>query len=122
MKNLAIRFRTLENGEIRHIDLNSFNLSCKTPVKVLDINEDLSGDVTSKFIDYTQQINRNLIGKAFRNNIFLRGVPENGLDTISRYPETTICTDRSVSYIFSLLPEPRALFQIFVSFGVKNYF
>ena len=92
LKNLRIYFRTFKNKNIRHINVSSFDFSCKTPVKVLDVNEDLTGEVTSKFIDYTHQMNRNLIGKAFKNHVFLRSVPENDLDTIARYPETTICT------------------------------
>jgi penicillin V acylase-like amidase (Ntn superfamily) len=92
LKNLRIYFRTFKNKKIRYINVSSFDFSCKKPVKVLDVHEDLSGEVTSKFIDYTHQMNRNLIGKAFRNHVYLRSVPENDLDTISRYPETTICT------------------------------
>jgi penicillin V acylase-like amidase (Ntn superfamily) len=94
LKNLCIYFLTLKNKKIRYINVSSFDFSCKTPVKVLDVHEDLSGDVTSKFMDYTQQINRNFIGKAFKNHVFLRNVPENNLDIISRYPESTICTDK----------------------------
>jgi len=94
IKNLRIYFRTLANQKIRYINLKSFDFSCKTPVKVLDIHADLSGDVTKKFIDYTQQINRKLIGNAFKKIPQLGGIPENVLDAISHYPETTICTNK----------------------------
>jgi choloylglycine hydrolase len=97
IKNLLVYFRTFANQKIRHINLRSFDFSCKTPVKVLDVQTDLSGDVTKNFIDYTQQINRKLIGNAFKKtyvNPELSGMPEEVLDAISRYPETTICTDR----------------------------
>ena len=63
----------------------------------MDIQTDLSGDVTKNFIDYTQQFNRKLIGNAFKKTYVspeLSGMPEEVLDAISRYPETTICTDR----------------------------
>jgi len=90
IKNLKVFFHTRGNKQIRYFALSSFDFSCKTPVKVLDIPTDQSGDVTKKFIDYTQQINRKLIGNA---SIF-GSLPENVLDAISQYPETTICTDR----------------------------
>jgi choloylglycine hydrolase len=97
INNLRIYFRTFANQKIRHFNLKSFDFSCKTPVKILDIQTDLSGDVTKNFIDYTQQINRKLIGNAFKKSSVLpelSGLPEEVLDAISRYPETTICTDK----------------------------
>jgi len=49
VKNLSVFFRTLENQNIRYFSLKSFDLSCATPVKVLDVNTELSGDITDKF-------------------------------------------------------------------------
>jgi hypothetical protein len=63
-------------------------------MKVLNIHTDLSGDVTNNLIDYTQKINRNLIENSFKKIPFLRNTPDNELDRISRYPESTICTDK----------------------------
>ena len=97
IKNLRIYFRTFANQNIRYINLKSFDFSCKTPVRVLDVQTDLSGNVTKNFIDYTQQINRKLIGNAFKKvsvHPEATELPEEVLDAISRYPETTICTDR----------------------------
>jgi len=37
IQNLRIYFHTLENGQIRHIDLSSFDFPCKAPVKDLTI-------------------------------------------------------------------------------------
>ena len=94
MHNLKIYFRTFENQKIRLINLTKFDFSCKDPMKVLNIHIDLSGDVTNNFIDYTQKFNRNLIENSFRKIPFLRNTPEDELDRISRYPESTICTDK----------------------------
>jgi choloylglycine hydrolase len=91
MQNYYVYFRTLTKQKIRYFDLNSFDLSCATPVKVLDINADLSGNVTNNFIDYTQRINRNLIGNAYKKTSFLMFVPDDVIDSRSRYPESTIC-------------------------------
>ena len=38
--------------------MSSFDFSCNTPVKVLDIQGDLSGNVAGDFIDYTYELNR----------------------------------------------------------------
>ena len=89
IKNLKVYFRTRGNEQIRYFALSSFDFSCKTPIKILDIQADLSGDVSKKFIDYTQQINRKLLG-----NTPLLNLPEDVLDKLSKYPETTICTNK----------------------------
>jgi len=90
IKNLKVHFRTLGNEKIRYLTLSSFDFSCKTPIKVLNMQADLSGDVTRKFIDYTQQINRKLL----ENTPLLKNLPEDVLDKLSKYPETTICTNK----------------------------
>ena len=91
IEDLTIYFRTLENQHIRFFGLQSFDLSCATPVKVLDINTELSEEISDKFIDYTYQINRNLIGEAFRKTPGFSNTPEHVLDMRSKYPEGTIC-------------------------------
>ena len=63
IKNLRIYFRTSENEKIRYVKMSSFDFSYKAPVKVLDVNADLSGDVSNKFVNYTYKSNRELVGK-----------------------------------------------------------
>jgi len=89
--DLSIYFRTLENQRVRYFSLKSCDFSCATPVKVLDVNADLSGDISAKFIDYTYQINRNLVRDAFSETYFLSHLPDHVLDMHSRYPESTFC-------------------------------
>ena len=89
----SIYFRTLENQRVRYFSLKSFDFSCAAPVKVLDVNADLSGDITAKFVDYTYQINRNLVRDAFRETYFLSHLPAHALDKHSTYPESTRCIE-----------------------------
>jgi len=112
VNNLRIYFRTLENQKIRTVDLNSFDFSCSKPVKVLDLNTQISGNVTNKFTDYTQQTNQVLVKNAFRkipSFVIVRknlkaiigfiesgfqrlpGIPEADLEAFIKYPETTFC-------------------------------
>jgi choloylglycine hydrolase len=86
-QNLRIYFQTLENEHLRYVDLSSFDFSCNTPVKVLDINAALSGDVSNNFIDYTYEINRDQIEKGSP------GISDEGLDFLANYPETTVCIE-----------------------------
>jgi choloylglycine hydrolase len=93
VKSHSVFFRTLKNQSIRHFSLKSFDLSCATPVKVLDVNTELSGDITDQFVDYTYQINRNLIGEAFRKTQSLSAIPDSILDIRSKYPEGASCIE-----------------------------
>lgn len=88
MRKLGVYFHTLGNQQIRYVDLKSFDFSCASPVKVLDINADLSGDVTDSFQNYTRLLHRNWvtnIGDLYR-------LPKDITDVVSQYPERTVCT------------------------------
>ena len=56
--NLRLFFITATNKKVRTVDLNKIDFSCRTPVKVLDANTDLAGDVTDKFQDSIRDLNR----------------------------------------------------------------
>jgi penicillin V acylase-like amidase (Ntn superfamily) len=87
IKNRMIYFKSYRNMKLRYFSFDGFNYSSKSASKVLDLNADLEGDVTSKFINYTTQINEDLLKKSWedegRNNINLLA-----LNQISHYPET----------------------------------
>ena len=87
IQNLRVYFHTIDNAQIMYFDLSSFDFSCKTTVKVLDIASLLSGDVSDDFVDYTYEINRDLIEKVFPN------LSDDEIDFLANYPETTVCTE-----------------------------
>ena len=93
MNNLRVYFRTFSNPEMRYIDLEPINFSCSEPVKMLDINAGGSGDVTGCFENYSQEVNLDLIRDSFNDTVFLRNIPEEVLVDLSKYPDTTFCTD-----------------------------
>lgn len=90
-KDMRIYFRTQHNPNIRRIKLSDFDFSRDTPVKVLDADADLSGDVTDKFSDYTYKANRDLIGRSFGKTSFLSKIPKERLDALARFPERFFC-------------------------------
>jgi len=87
IQHRRIYFRTKTNDKIRQINFTSFDFSCTTPVKVLDVNADLSGDVTNKFIDYTDAMNRKLFKTMVPN------VTDEELDAYERYIKSLVCTE-----------------------------
>ncbi len=83
--NKQIHFRSWNNDQIRSIDLSALDFSCTTPVKVLDISADLSGDVTNSFVDYTKEIDLEMLNSW--------GLSQAAIDYMSSYPDTTVCTE-----------------------------
>jgi len=83
--NKQILFRSWNSDLIRSIDLNAFDYSCTAPVKVLDITADLSGDVSNSFVDYTKEIDLEMLNSW--------GLSQAAIDYLSSYPDTTVCTE-----------------------------
>jgi len=86
-----IHFHTASNSSLRSVCMEMFSFECDTPVKVLDINAKIEGDITSHFITYDYSINRDLIDRVFDQTEFLRQLPEEVRDELARYPESTRC-------------------------------
>jgi len=51
--NLRIHFRTSRNPRIRYLDFSGIDFSCRTPVRLLDVHAEVSGDISDKFVAYS---------------------------------------------------------------------
>ena len=88
--NKRIYFRSWNHDQIRWFDFSAFDFSCTTPVTVLDTSADLSGDVTNSFVDYTEDINREILESAAR----FFPVLNTYMDFFATFPEKyTHCTE-----------------------------
>jgi hypothetical protein len=95
LKAGRVHWRTRENRQVRFVTLSSFDLSCSTPVELLDIDEG-KGDMIRRFVRYTPEANRRLVASSVRQTGFLKGIlsPEALLEAIaetSGHPESTSC-------------------------------
>ena len=95
MRDATVYFRTFAVGKRRSVTLADCDFNCDTPVRVLDVNSALSGDVTSEFVPYTYELNRSLIDKAFDGTSFLKTVPSQTRETVATYPEGLECVGAS---------------------------
>lgn len=94
-KRGKIHFRSLQSPAVKTVEFANFDYSCGSTVKVFDVNSALSGDVTSRFADYTRLANRDLIERAFSGTPFLKGVPAVVKDLAAGLPETFGCGTRT---------------------------
>ena len=86
-----VYFKTHASPGTRWIDFSALSFTCDTPVKVLDINAALFGDVGSKFGPYKYETNHQLVETAFTKTPFLSKVTADTRDQLARYPESTTC-------------------------------
>ncbi len=92
-QDLRIYLTTSGNPGIRTVELNRFDLSCKSPVKILEIHSGPEGDVTRKFQDYSQGINATLVKTSFGKLKSRVPVPSQVIELMSGYPERCECRE-----------------------------
>lgn len=133
IKNLRFHFWTNTNNHIRYAGFDSFDFACDMPVKMFELNNQLSGDVQSYFINYDGTINRTLIFNTFEKLEPYIGVVSDWVkEMMAIYPETTTCSlTVSIEHHNSTIPQYQ-LFQnypnpfnpttkIIYSLGKPNY-
>lgn len=91
-KNFKIYYRSYNNKRIRWIDFRKFDFNCHTPVKMLDVHNDLSGDVTQSFFDYSHDLTLDLLVKAIKN--FRPDFPQERIGPLLQMMENFPCTSR----------------------------
>jgi choloylglycine hydrolase len=91
-KRGRIYYRTRLSRAVKLIDARAFDFSCGSPVRVLDMNADLKGDVTSRFREYTRAANRDLIERSYNGTPFLKDTTAAERDLTAAYPEAFVCS------------------------------
>ncbi|HOX42906.1 MAG TPA: linear amide C-N hydrolase [Myxococcota bacterium] len=87
LKAGKVVFRTSTHRPAREVALGRLDPACGTPVRMLDIQAELEGDVTGRFQDWTQAANRDLLRVTFKDLPLPPGLGE----LVSAFPETLPC-------------------------------
>jgi len=93
--NLRVNFRTNDNPNIRYVDFASLDFSCKTPVEVMDVHANLTGDISNKFIPYTHSASFTYTTDFFKQ--FQRVMSPIMIDTLLWGLESFPCQDGDIS-------------------------
>lgn len=91
VRNLAVHFFTNQAEQVRHVNLQSFDFACASPVKILDVNADISGNIAAQFFNYTTEANRRLVMASFQSSPFTKHIPVSALEKIAKHPESSSC-------------------------------
>jgi len=95
---MRITWKTHSNNKLRYVDFKDFDFSCKTDVKVMDINEGDTGNVHAAFVPYTTELNREFVTRIYAlyneyTDFIGKTYSQETIDGIIAYPESTICDD-----------------------------
>ncbi len=95
INNMKIYFRTYDNDKVKNLELGSLDFSCSSPVKMIDINSDLEGNINASMTDYSYDSNRQLIEDSYDGVDFLRNTGSEERDLSASYPEKLKCRSKS---------------------------
>lgn len=88
-QNRRAYFRTVLNEEIRYVDFSQLDFSCGRPVKMLNIHEKLSGDVSNDFVPYSHEASFTHLMNAFA--YFGIRVPQDAMERLLALVENYAC-------------------------------
>lgn len=91
-----IVFKTHKNRKPRRLRLDDFDYSCDSPTQILNIEGALEGDVSGRFVEYTTDMNRDLIKAAFghyKSVGFMKDMPQFIMEIMATYPESMKCNN-----------------------------
>ncbi|MBW2703218.1 MAG: linear amide C-N hydrolase [Deltaproteobacteria bacterium] len=85
-----IHFRSRGHWQIKTVNFSHFDKSCRSPAMVLDMNQDLKGDVTDQFTPHSLAANRALVKKSLAN--IQSHLPKGTDESLARFPESFGCS------------------------------
>jgi choloylglycine hydrolase len=93
--NMRVYFRTLESPRVKYIDAAELDYGCGSRRVALDMHAAAEGPVNDLFVDYTAEMNLDVILRTFKNfaeHGFL-DASESYLMELSTYPDEFECAD-----------------------------
>jgi choloylglycine hydrolase len=90
----TVSYRTDQDRTVRWVDFSSFDLGCASPVKLVDMNAPLSGDLAPHFTDYTTAANIALINQSYDETPSFQSTSEETRLMRAMHPEKDVCGSR----------------------------
>ncbi|MBI4375378.1 MAG: linear amide C-N hydrolase [Elusimicrobia bacterium] len=90
-----IALRLVGQEGLQRLDAAPFDYSCSSPVKVLELDPGLSGNISGRFVDYTRALNRKIVKKGLDEAG--ANFPPQAIEAIAAYPESLPCAEGELS-------------------------
>lgn len=89
--NKKIYFKTQRFKTVKHITFSSFAFDCPASPKAWDMNQEGSADVSKNFVDFSTDLNKKLVEKAFADSRQQVPVDEKTIAAVWQYAEAIRC-------------------------------
>lgn len=86
-----IYFKSLDAPEVKSIAFSSFDLDCTSGSKARDINQPGKGDVAESFVDFTPELNKEMVSRSFMESGSQIRISEARKQETWEYPGTVYC-------------------------------
>ncbi len=86
-----IYFKTEKFQQVKSVSFSSFNFSCNTASKVLDMNKAEQGNMSTYFADYSTGINNLILEKTIKQSSPQIEISQEEKQAIKSYPDTIYC-------------------------------
>lgn len=86
-----VYFKTAEFRQLRSVDFSSFDFSCNTVSKIIDMNRSEKGDIGSFFIDYSEKINQSIFERSLEQSSPQIALTTDQKKLTMSYPGTIHC-------------------------------
>ncbi|MEO8502378.1 MAG: linear amide C-N hydrolase [Acidobacteriota bacterium] len=86
-----VHFRTARNPAIRTLKLAAQELSCRGPVRLVDIDLGPAGDVSARLQAYTDAANESLVRGSYASCSLTRGASESDIRSVVSHPARDTC-------------------------------
>jgi choloylglycine hydrolase len=90
LRKLEIHYKTDRCTDTRTVQLAGLDFNAQTPVRMVSINTPHTGVLNPHFFDYDADLNRWLIFYTVRHTPMIAALPDEALEMLARYPETTL--------------------------------
>ena len=93
--NKKIHFKTLDHSKVKTVLFSAFDFSCSGVSKAIDMNLDIQGEISNSFEQFSLDLNRRMVEKAFQESRSQIKASEEALKATWQYPEHINCTQKS---------------------------
>lgn len=87
----TVTLRTRKAKKSKMLNMSDMDFSCKTPVKMIDINSANIGLINDKLKDFSTVSNKKIIEQSLVTGF--AHLPEAMVEKLANYPQTTVCTE-----------------------------
>lgn len=91
ISNRKVLFKTQAFPEVKTLAFSAFRFDCQAEAKSFDMNQDINGEISGKFLPFSEGLNERIVEKSFAESNREINVSEEGRRAVWGYPRGIFC-------------------------------